>query len=168
MMRSLFVLFLLTVTSFAGCVTTYNVVESAPDYITADSLHNSVHVVSATPILHPGKSLSYSGYLFINEQYQGWHIVDNTTPSSPRNIAFITAPGSLDASISQNALFIENSIDLVVMNIENPSQPVLARRLQSVLPVPVSPRNPAGYYPDAPVIGWHDTVVVVINGGSFA
>ncbi len=143
-----------------GCATSTNVLESAPDFITSDSLHNSVHVVAASPVVHPGKILSSGNFLFINEPYKGWHVVDNTTPSAPSNVAFITAPGSLDGTASQGELYLNNSVDLVVLNISDPAHPTVARRLERVLPVPAAPHSPVSYYPDTTaIVGWHDTVV---------
>ncbi|MFI5200912.1 MAG: hypothetical protein ACHQNE_00810 [Candidatus Kapaibacterium sp.] len=154
---------------FYGCSTTYHVVDSAPDYISRDSLRNSINILGASPIIHPGKIISSGNFLFINEPYKGWHVIDNTTPSSPQNVAYITAPGSLDGTASQGVLYIENSVDLVVLNISDPAHPAVIRRLENVLPVPAAPHNPAGFYPNnATIIGWHDTVVTENIGPSFA
>ncbi len=153
----------------AGCATNYNVLESAPDYISLDSLHNSVHVVAASPVVYSGKIICIGNFLFINEPYKGWHVIDNAVPAAPRNIAFITAPGSLDGTAAGGVLYINNSVDLVVLNISDPAHPVLVRRLESVLPVPVSPHQAVAYYPNTtPIIGWHDTVVAVSIPSSFA
>jgi len=159
-MKVAFLLCILMALVSVGCTTNYNVVESAPDYITADSLHNSVHFIAANPIIQPGKILSIGNFLFINELYKGWHVIDNTSPSAPINVAFITAPGSLDGTATQSVLYINNSVDLVVLNISDPAHPSLIRRLESVLPVPASPHTSVSYYPNsAPVVGWHDTTV---------
>ncbi len=145
---------------FIGCSTTYHVVDSAPDYITRDSLQNSINVLGAAPIVHPGKIISSGSFLFINEPYKGWHVIDNTVPSSPQNVAYITAPGSLDGTAVQGVLYLENSVDLVVLSISDPAHPTVIRRLENILPVPAAPHSPVTYYPtDATIIGWHDTVV---------
>jgi hypothetical protein len=150
--------------------TNYIVTDSAPDYITRDSLNNSVATVSSQPVLHPAHVVSFGNYLFINEPYQGWHVINNTNPAAPSNVAFITAPGSLDATASNGYLYLQNSVDLVVLSIANPSQPVVVKRMQNVLNIPASPHNPTGY--DSPVngleiINWHDTTVSETLGGMY-
>ncbi len=150
--------------------TNYIVTDSAPDYITRDSLNNSVAVVAAQPVLHPAHVVSFGNYLFVNEPYQGWHIINNTNPAAPSNVAYISAPGSLDATASSGYLYLQNSVDLVVLSIANPAQPVVVKRMQNVLNIPASPHDPTGY--DSPadgleIINWHDTTVSETLGGLY-
>lgn len=155
---------LLIAAFLAACSTStpYHVVQSAPDLISADSLHNSVHTVASKTIVKPGKTVSVGKFLYVNELYKGWHIIDNTNPSSPKNVGFITAPGSLDATVSGAAMYIENSVDMVVLDISNPALPTVVKRLQNILQAPVAPHETVVYYPqDNVVVGWHDTTVTI-------
>jgi hypothetical protein len=148
-----------TACSTPAPVTDYYV-QSAPNTLTPDSLRNSIQVAPARPLQKTGKVLSAANTLYINRPYEGWHIIDNSTPSAPRNVGFITAPGSLDGIVIGSDLYLENSIDLVVLSISNGTNPTLVRRLQNVLPIPTSPRQVAGAYPSGQiVVGWHDTTV---------
>src|ERR1700722_9954103 len=96
MKLTLFAALFISAFLLGSCSTDYLVTDSAPDYITRDSLNKSVATIAAQPILHPARVISSGNYLFINEPYKGWHIIDNTVTTSPRNVAYITAPGSLD------------------------------------------------------------------------
>jgi hypothetical protein len=165
-MKALFFTLLFACALLLGaCSTDYHVTDSAPDYITRDSLRKSVTTQAAQPILHQGRMVSAGTFLFINEPYKGWHVIDNTVTIAPRNVAFITAPGSLDGSASQGYLYLQNSVDLVVLNIADPAHPTMTKRLENVLGFPSAPHQPGGY-PDwrdstRVVIGWHDTTVIV-------
>jgi hypothetical protein len=162
----------LCVLIFWGCFgtnTEYHVLESAPDLISRDSLRNSVHVASGMPIDHAGKIVSAGTYLYINEPYKGWHIIDNKMPASPKNIGFITVPGSLQGSVVQNYLYLNNSVDIIVLDLVDPAKPVVIRRLEHTQPEPVSPHRPLLTYDatnNTAIVGWHDTTVVeiVYNG----
>lgn len=146
----------------AGCTineTTHTVV-SAPTIISRDSLRRSVEVVAARPIVRSGKLLAAKHTLFVNKPYEGWHIVDNSTPSSARNVRFISAPGSLDGIVIGNYLYLQNSDNLVVLDITNETNPILTRRVEGILPVPAAPYSPLSYSgPEQAIVGWHDTII---------
>ncbi|MDP4198162.1 MAG: hypothetical protein Q8922_01885 [Bacteroidota bacterium] len=145
----------------SACSTNYRVVESAPDVISWDSLRHSVTIQPPKPVVHPGKVVTYEHFLFISDPYKGWYVIDNTSSSSPRGVAYIAAPGSLDGSVNHGYFYINNSTDLVVLDISDPSSPKISKRLQNVLRVPAPPRTMSDYHNSGAVIGWHDTLVIV-------
>src|SRR5207249_9750630 len=60
---------------------------------------------------------SKSPYIFVSEVNQGIHVIDNTNPSSPQNVAFINVPGNLDIAIKDNVLYADSYIDFVAVEI---------------------------------------------------
>ncbi|PHN06848.1 hypothetical protein CRP01_09935 [Flavilitoribacter nigricans DSM 23189 = NBRC 102662] len=74
----------------------------------------------------------YNNYIFINEQKEGIHIVDNTDPENPTPIAFLKIPGNFNMGIRNNLLYADNFVDLVVMDISDPLDVKFAGRTENV------------------------------------
>lgn len=81
-----------------------------------------------------GKICFYKDYLYISEPEIGIHIIDNSNPANPRNIAFIELLGNADLAIRNNQLYADSYIDLVWFDISNPASPQFSGRLESIFP----------------------------------
>ena len=110
-----------------------------PVLMDKQSLENSVKWMPATDLSNPGKYLLNSNYLYVVEMYKGVHVFDNTNPSSPQNMGLINVPGIQTISIRANALYVDNSTDVVSIDISNPTSPTVLARISNVLPVPAPP-----------------------------
>ena len=51
---------------------------------------------------------------------KGIHILDNTTPANPKNVAFIDIPGNMDLAVKGDILYADLYTDLVTLDISNP------------------------------------------------
>ncbi|WP_276481159.1 LVIVD repeat-containing protein [Paraflavitalea pollutisoli] len=91
---------------------------------------------SGTPqeVKAPGKLYIYNNYIFLNEQQKGIHIIDNTNPAAPRNIAFINIPGNADLAVKGNILYADAYTDLVAFDISNPQAVVAKTFVDGVFP----------------------------------
>src|SRR4030095_10457884 len=121
-----FVLFSSCVFLLSGCVKdtckqTYSYKIYKPVYLTFDDLRNSVKPMAAMDLKDIGKIYYKSPYIFINEINKGIHVIDNTDPSSPQNIAFINIPGNIDMAVKDNILYADSYTDLVAIDINNTS-----------------------------------------------
>jgi len=110
-----------------------------PVLIARNSLPNSVFTQAPSDISNPGKYLVNGNYLYVVEKYKGVHIFDNTNPASPKNMAFIVVPGIETISILNNSLYVDNSIDIVSLDISNPANPTLISRIPNAIPQPGPP-----------------------------
>jgi hypothetical protein len=54
----------------------------------------SVNGNATGPVEHAGKIYIKGNYIYLNEVNQGIHIIDNSNPSSPLQIAFLSIPGN--------------------------------------------------------------------------
>ena len=90
-----------------------------PNLMSKSELRTSVEVLGPQAIVEAGKIYYYNGYIFINEDNTGVHVIDNTNPSDPNIIAFIKIPGNKDISIKDGFLFADSLIDLVVFDISD-------------------------------------------------
>ncbi|WP_053970260.1 LVIVD repeat-containing protein [Mangrovimonas sp. ST2L15] len=98
-------------------------------------LRTSVEVMGPQAIVESGKIYYYNGYIFINEDNAGVHVIDNTNPSDPNLIAFIKIPGNKDVSIKDGFLFADSLIDLVVFDISDMNNIEEVNRLEDVFNV---------------------------------
>jgi len=102
-------------------------------------LPKSINSVAATELTNPGKIYNYGNYILINEKYKGVHIFDNSDPSNPANIGFITVPGCLDMAVKDDILYVDNSTDLVAIDIKQFPTISVTNRVQKMFPEPTPP-----------------------------
>ena len=69
-----------------------------PVYATQEDLEK-IEVLSPKAMEEPGKIYVYDQFLFVNERFEGIHIINNANPSSPEKIAFIQLPGNIDMAV---------------------------------------------------------------------
>ena len=105
-----------------------------PVYATTADITN-IKVTDATALSEPGKIYLLDTYLFVNERGKGVHIINNTDPKNPDNMAFISIPGNYDMAAKGNWLYADNVSDLLVFDISNPKVPKLNKRIANAIPV---------------------------------
>ena len=106
-----------------------------------------------------GKIYVRGNYLFINEQGKGLHLIDNADPRAPRKLSFIKIPGNVDIAVKGNLLYADNGRDFVVLNIADPTNVQLVKRIENAFPVQSYPLSIQTYFEcvDASkggVVGW--------------
>ena len=110
---------------FARCVKdtckhTYSYILYLPVYKTTAQVRANIKSNPAEAIQQPGKIVLLGNYIFLNEVDKGIHIIDNSNPSSPKNIAFIDIPGNEDLAVKGNTLYADLYTDLVTLDISDP------------------------------------------------
>ena len=128
------------------CMQTVTYKTYVPVYMSYTDMRNGVKIGAAQPLKNPGKIYLKGNYIFVNEVNKGIHVIDNTNPSSPQNIAFITIPGNQDLATNGNTLYADSYIDLLSFNISDVNNISLISRTQSALPYNCSSN---GYYADS-------------------
>ncbi len=129
-------LFLLSLV-FNGCLkdtceSTNSFTQWTPVYKSDAEMRQTPQYQAARQLKNPGKIYFYDKYIFINEQKEGVHIIDNSNIKSPQNIGFLTIPGNVDIAIKGDILYADSYMDLLAINILNVSQPRLTKRTQDV------------------------------------
>ncbi|NAY92154.1 hypothetical protein GTQ34_09500 [Muricauda sp. JGD-17] len=139
MKKSILYLFSLTLFSFVSCDND-NGDNQFADYLVARPLimskaefASSVDIVAPLPIEESGKVYTYKDYIFVNDRYQGIHVIDNSNPEQPVKIAFIKIPGNVDISVKNNYLYADSLMDLVVLDISDINGISQVNRLENVL-----------------------------------
>ena len=132
-----------------------------PIYASGSDIAN-VSVKEAVALSDPGKIYLLDPYIFVNERGKGVHIIDNSDPKNPNNLAFIDIPGNYDIAAKGNWLYADNVTDLLVFDISNPKTPKLTKRIANAIPVNNYPPFQNVYFecPDTKngiIIGWEKT-----------
>ena len=132
-------LFLLLVVSFTGCVKdtcrhTYTYTWYQPVYKTTAEVRANIKSNPPKDVKEPGKLVILGNYIFLNEVDEGIHVIDNSNPSSPKNIAFIDIPGNVDIAIKGNSLYADLYTDLVTLDISNPLSVIRTKIIDGVFP----------------------------------
>lgn len=130
---AVFVFLVLSLIFLPGCLKdkvtrTYTIY--TPVYKTTAEVRSNIKSDVARDIAKPGKLFIRGQYIYLNETDKGIHIIDNSNPSSPRNVAFVAIPGNLDLAVKGNILYADLYTDLVTLDITNP----LHAELKSIIP----------------------------------
>lgn len=112
---------------------TFNVAK--PITISKTEFRTSVVIQSPQPIRQAGKIYAFDDYIFVNDKFEGVHVINNSNPSAPQAIAYIKIPGNEDLSVKNNYLYADSSIDLVVFDISDINNIQLINRLEDVFTV---------------------------------
>ena len=103
-------------------------------YKTKSEVRENIKSNSPRQVENPGKIYIRGNYIFLNETDKGIHVIDNTNPAQPQNIAFIDIPGNMDLAVKGNTLYADLYTDLVAIDISNPASVKLSKVIESVFP----------------------------------
>jgi len=129
-----FVFVAATVFVVTGCTDYERVPVFSPIYLSYADLRTPVLAVDPVEIDTTGKIYVKDSYIYINELYEGTHVIDNTDPSSPQKIAFIPIPGNVDMAIKGTTLYADSYVDLVAVDIADPLNAVEVARIEGAFP----------------------------------
>lgn len=79
-----------------------------------------------------GKIVSTGDLIFINEQFKGIHVIDNTNPLNPTNLYFWKISGNINFTIKGNYLYADNTMDLLTIDIADPADIKLINRIENI------------------------------------
>lgn len=127
------------------CQRTQEFVEFQPVYKRIEEMRVPAKYSAARELGVPGKIFYYKGYMLINEMNEGIHVIDNRNPSSPSAVGFIEIPGNIDMAVHDNILYADNYLDLVAINIVNPTAPFEVGRVNDVFQTFYSYSDQNGY-----------------------
>ena len=159
-----FVALLVTIV-FSGCVKdtckhTFSYRMWLPVYKTTAEVRANIKSNQAEAIQQPGKIVLLGNYIFLNEVDKGIHIIDNSNPWAPQNIAFINIPGNEDLAVKGNTLYADLYTDLVTLDISDPLHVGVKKYTEGVFPDRIYSN---GFYADSSkvIVDWikKDTTV---------
>jgi hypothetical protein len=116
-----------------NCENTETYVYVEPIYTSAAEVRSSFASLAPRGLSSPGKIYRKDHFLFINERGKGIHIFNNNNKSNPVPLSFLNIPGSFDVAVKGNTMYVDSFVDLVVLDISDPSNVRLVSRLENVL-----------------------------------
>ncbi|MCI5059431.1 MAG: hypothetical protein MRY83_25180 [Flavobacteriales bacterium] len=160
-MKNMSVIFILAILTITGCkdkiIQERNFMANVPVYMSEEAFENAIQSMPAQPLSNPGKIFYKDQYLFINDRLNGIHIVDNSNPDAPSNIAYISIPGNRDLVVKGNTLYADSYTDLVTIDVSDPTNVQQIDRIEDVF-MESFPAFENNY----PVYGLKDTNAVVV------
>jgi len=137
-----------------------------PVYHTTAEVRANIKSNAPRALEHPGKLFVIGKYIFLNEVDKGIHIIDNSNPSAPRNVAFVDLPGNIDLAVKENTLYADSYTDMVTLDIADPLRVQVKKFTDNAFP---NRRYENGFVADTNkvIVDWirTDTTVLVDCGG---
>jgi hypothetical protein len=121
-----------------GCIKdkitkTYTIMR--PVYASKSQVLADINSGPVKELKSPGKIYIRGNYVFVNELDKGVHIIDNSNPSAPKKVSFISIPGNVDIAVTGHYLFADMYSDLLTIDIEDPLNVKLVDTVEYVFPI---------------------------------
>lgn len=105
-----------------------------PIYKTDAELREAPQYQAARDMKNTGKIYFYGKYILVNEQKEGIHVIDNTNPSAPQKVGFLSIVGNVDMAVKGDYLYADSYRDLLTIDISTLTNPRVTCRAQDVFP----------------------------------
>ena len=105
---------------------------AVPQTMSLAEFRTSVSVENAQPIQQSGKIYAYHDLIFINDQLEGVHVLDNSDPSNPIQKNFLKIPQNTDVAIKDDKLYANSGPDLVVFDLSDVTNIEYETRIENV------------------------------------
>ena len=112
--------------------TTQKYTKMEPVYMSPAELRSSFEVTAPREVANTGKIYLYQNYILLNEPGEGIHIINNEDKENPEMINFINIPGNYEMAVQGDRLFADSYLDLLVLDISDPSKVSLSSRLEDI------------------------------------
>lgn len=114
------------------CETTRTYRTTISKVLSIDEVRNGIASQGPQELVNLGKIYVKDNYIFINEVKKGLHIIDNSNPQQPQNVAFLKIPGVIDMAVKDNILYADNYMDVVTFDISDPKNIKQTGRVKDV------------------------------------
>lgn len=112
-------LFGVVVFGFFSCEEEDVIIEGmSPVYVSSTDF-TTVYRTDTIAFKNLGNIMLAGNFFFINEKYEGIHVIDNSDPFKPLKKHFWKIPGNLEFTVLGNTLYADNSIHLLVIDISD-------------------------------------------------
>ncbi len=126
---------------FSGCIkdtittdqvkTFQTITLFTPVYLAKSVALAGLNGQSSQAIEQAGKIYIKDNYIYLNDVNKGIHIIDNSNPSSPAQVAFLSIPGNTDIAVKGNILYADMYSDLLAIDISDPKHALIRSTLQN-------------------------------------
>jgi hypothetical protein len=145
------------IATLSGCLE--DKCEREVTYIRVDPVFKTFQEIKSTQVRSesprelesPGKIYFYNNLIFINEKREGVHIIDNSQPSNPVKIKFLSIPGNDDIAVRNGILYANSYIDLLAIDLKDYQVKGRAEGVFKPLWVDLANNRVAVYYEESKV-----------------
>jgi hypothetical protein len=117
-----------------------------PVFQSKQSVLASINSDPAKTVDSMGKLYIKDNFIFLNDVDKGIHVIDNSNPANPVQIAFLKIPGNQDIAIKGNILYADMYSDLLAIDITD----IHHVQVSSLLPTLFQDRESVdGFYMDS-------------------
>lgn len=109
---------------------TYTYTMLTPVYKTRAEVYGAMNSNPTEKITSAGKIYIKGQFIYLNEVDKGIHIIDNSNPSNPAQVAFLDIPGNRDMAVKGNILYADMYGDLLAIDITNPKQTTITKEIR--------------------------------------
>jgi len=118
-----------------------------PIFMLRSDMESNVKLKGPESIIDAGKIYIKDHLIFINEKYRGIHVIDNSNPEDPTNIAFINIDGCIDMAVKDDILYADNAVDLIAIRFDPEVTSIeVTERIRDVFPELISPEGRGLYW----------------------
>jgi hypothetical protein len=136
-----------------------------PVYKNKSDVLTSINGAPGTAIEHAGKLYIKDNFIYLNDVNKGIHIIDNSDPTHPSQVAYLSIPGNLDIAVKGNILYADMYNDLLTLDITDPHHAKLTNTLANFFTGRAFVNGYLANNDDQIAVDWteRDTTVVVTN-----
>jgi hypothetical protein len=116
-----------------------------PVYMSKEEM-SKIESGNVQDLKNPGKIYVRGHFLFINERGKGIHIIDNKDPVNPDPVSFIHIYGNVDMAVTGNFLYADNGPDMVTLDITDPYNVKVLKRIENIFPQRKTHPEKFGYF----------------------
>lgn len=138
-----------------SCEQTWTQVVAVPVTLDRAILQEDIGIEPAQELCVGGGIYAYGDYIFMNRLNEGYHILDNSNPESPQNVAFLSVPGATQMSFVEGRMVSNSYADLVTLELDG----IQSVRLVSSTPNFLLDENTLPVADGLVVIGYEDQPV---------
>ncbi|MBL0102083.1 MAG: hypothetical protein IPP49_20285 [Saprospiraceae bacterium] len=139
----------------------------SPLYGSWDDISN-IKTEGPRAFTNAGKIITAGAYIYVNEAKKGIHVIDNSDPADPRNIAFWAISGNSEFIIKDNVLYADNGRHIFVIDISSIQQIKVLETLRDIYDPSTLEEFPPNYkgpfecytYTKGLLLGWENKSIV--------
>lgn len=134
-----------------------------PIYQNEEQAYN-ISVSAGKEIVNPGKIFTYQNFLIVTIINEGFHVIDNSNPSSPNNLFFVNIPGNTDIAVKNDVFFANNYNDMISFYLNENGELDIIERLSDAMQNGLAPTESNVYFECVDplrgvVVGWESRII---------
>ena len=102
------------------CERTWTQTMTVPVTLDRVLVHDSIAAEPPRQLCVGGGIYAYEQYVFVNSPGEGYHLLDNSDPANPANVAFLQVPGATQMAFVDGEMVSDSYADLVVLDFGGP------------------------------------------------